>query len=94
MHSSDSTLASAMYQLAHDIESPDGVANAAIFEAATRLEHYAKPLRDDEQLEMVNRVHAKLHDAMPNAPGFLQALVRDALLPELANLRPAWKAQS
>ena len=42
MKSSTETLIKAMYTLVKDIQSEDGVANAAIFEAAQRLEelHY------------------------------------------------------
>ena len=42
MRSSTETLIKAMYTLVKDIQSEDGVANAAIFEAAQRLEelHY------------------------------------------------------
>ena len=42
MKSSTETLIKAMYTLVRDIQSEDGVANAAIFEAAQRLEelHY------------------------------------------------------
>lgn len=42
MKSSTETLIKAMYMLVRDIQSEDGVANAAIFEAAQRLEelHY------------------------------------------------------
>ena len=42
MRSSTETLIKAMYTLVRDIQSEDGVANAAIFEAAQRLEelHY------------------------------------------------------
>ena len=42
MKSSTETLIKAMYILVKDIQSEDGVANAAIFEAAQRLEelHY------------------------------------------------------
>ena len=38
MKTNTQTLAAALRQLASDIESPDGVANAAILEAAERLE--------------------------------------------------------
>ena len=42
MRSSTETLIKAMYTLVKDIQSEDGVANAAIFEAAQRFEelHY------------------------------------------------------
>lgn len=44
MRTDDQTLISALRILARDIESTDGVANAAIAEAADRLEHYAMHL--------------------------------------------------
>mgnify|MGYP006893626885 CR=1 FL=1 len=42
MKSSTETLIAAMHILARDIQSKDGVANAAIFEAAQRLEELYK----------------------------------------------------
>ncbi len=42
MRSSTETLIKAMYILANDIQSEDGVANAAILEAAQRLEELNK----------------------------------------------------
>jgi len=39
VHSTTTTLVKAMRILARDIQSADGVANAAIYEAADRLEH-------------------------------------------------------
>ena len=42
------TLAAALRQLANDIESPDGVANAAILEAAERLETIEADTMDRE----------------------------------------------
>ena len=42
----NATLAAAMWILARDIQSSDGVANAAIAEAAQRLEDQDKLLRD------------------------------------------------
>lgn len=42
MKSSTETLIKAMYILANDIQSEDGVANAAILEAAQRLEELNK----------------------------------------------------
>ena len=42
MKSSTETLIKAMYILANDIQSEDGVANAAILEAAQRLEELYK----------------------------------------------------
>ncbi len=42
MRTDTAILASALRILANDIESPDGVANAAILEAAERLEELAK----------------------------------------------------
>jgi hypothetical protein len=42
------TLVAAMRQLAKDIESPDGVANAAILEAAERLEAIEADTMDRE----------------------------------------------
>jgi hypothetical protein len=42
MKSSTDTLIKAMYILANDIQSEDGVANAAILEAAQRLEELYK----------------------------------------------------
>ncbi len=42
MKSSTETLIKAMYTLANDIQSEDGVANAAIFEATQRLEELYK----------------------------------------------------
>ncbi len=42
MKSSTETLIKAMYTLANDIQSEDGVTNAAIFEAAQRLEELYK----------------------------------------------------
>ena len=43
MKTSDETLISAMRILARDIQSEDGIANAAILEAADRLEELTKP---------------------------------------------------
>jgi hypothetical protein len=42
MKSSTETLIKAMYILSNDIQSEDGIANAAILEAATRLEELYK----------------------------------------------------
>ena len=42
----NATLAAAMWILSRDIQSADGVANAAIAEAAQRLEYQDKLLRD------------------------------------------------
>jgi signal transduction histidine kinase len=44
MKTNTQTLAAALRQLANDIESPDGVANAAIAEAAERLEELQENL--------------------------------------------------
>ncbi len=44
------TLAAAMRQLANDIESPDGVANAAILEAAERLDELVLQLAGRDAL--------------------------------------------
>jgi len=42
MKSSTETIIKAMYILSNDIQSEDGIANAAILEAATRLEELDK----------------------------------------------------
>lgn len=51
MKSSTETLIKAMYILSNDIYSEDGVANAAILEAAIRLEELYK-----ENLELKQRI--------------------------------------
>jgi uncharacterized protein (UPF0212 family) len=51
--SSTETLIKAMYMLVKDIQSEDGVANAAIFEAAQRLEElYYENIELKEYLDM------------------------------------------
>lgn len=50
MKTSTKTLAAALRILALEIQSPDGIANAAIAEAAERLEELEKALRDIENL--------------------------------------------
>jgi flagellar motility protein MotE (MotC chaperone) len=49
MRSSNKTLADALRILAQDIESPDGVANAAILEAAQRIEELAERVKRLEE---------------------------------------------
>jgi len=51
MKSSTETIIKAMYILSNDIQSEDGVANAAILEAAIRLEELYK-----ENLELKKRL--------------------------------------
>jgi hypothetical protein len=51
MKSSTQTIIKAMYILSNDIQSEDGVANAAILEAAQRLEELYK-----ENLELKQRL--------------------------------------
>ena len=51
MKSSTKTLIKAMYILSNDIRSEDGIANAAILEAAQRLEELYK-----ENLELKQRI--------------------------------------
>lgn len=51
MKSSTGTLIKAMYILSNDIQSEDGIANAAILEAAQRLEELYK-----ENLELKQRI--------------------------------------
>jgi hypothetical protein len=53
MKTTTQTLAAALRQLANDIESPDGVANAAILEAAERLEELAAQVELLRQLGLV-----------------------------------------
>ena len=48
MKTSTKTLAAALRILALEIQSPDGIANAAIAEAAERLEQLEKALRTAE----------------------------------------------
>ena len=48
MKTNTQTLAAALRQLANDIDSPDGVANAAIAEAAERLETIEADTMDRE----------------------------------------------
>ena len=50
MRSETKTLAAALRVLAVEIQSEDGIASAAIFEAAERLEQLEKALRDIENL--------------------------------------------
>ena len=57
MKSSTGTLIKAMYILSNDIQSEDGIANAAILEAAQRLEELYK-----ENLELKQRLD---HDNTP-----------------------------
>lgn len=49
MRSSNKTLADALRILAQDIESPDGVANAAILEAAQRIEELSERVKRLEE---------------------------------------------
>jgi hypothetical protein len=86
-HTPDSTLSQALYQLSHDIESPDGVANAAIFEAGSRLEYYVQPMKDHEKREIINRVHHKLRERLPDAPAWLRTAISGALMSEFERLR-------
>ena len=51
MKTSTKTLAAALRILALEIQSPDGIANAAIAEAAERLEQLEKALRTAERVK-------------------------------------------
>jgi uncharacterized protein Yka (UPF0111/DUF47 family) len=75
MRSSNKTLADALRILAQDIESPDGVANAAIQEAADRIDELASEVEDlrnqnhsnwiaaESRLDRIKRLE-KVGDAM------------------------------
>lgn len=58
MRSSDETLVSALRILAQDVESVDGVANAAIQEAADRIEELAAEVEDlrNQNQEATDRI--------------------------------------
>lgn len=67
MRSSTETIITALHVLSRDIESPDGVANAAISEAAYRLEelHERNKVLEVEHREFYDNWHAcrnKLED--------------------------------
>ena len=59
MRSSDETLVGALRILAQDIESVDGVANAALQEAADRIEELAAEVEDLRNQNHCNRVAAE-----------------------------------
>jgi hypothetical protein len=65
------TIIAAMRALARDIESPDGVANAAILEAADRLDKVNHLLRCAQTVE-------NLRDE-PSWPGWLRSAVDEAI---------------
>jgi FtsZ-binding cell division protein ZapB len=58
MRTSNKTLADALRILAQDIESPDGVANAAIQEAADRIDELAFEVEDLRNQNHSNRISA------------------------------------
>ena len=59
MRSSNETLVSALRILAQDVESVDGVANAAIQEAADRIEELSAEVEDLRNQNHCNRVAAE-----------------------------------
>jgi hypothetical protein len=59
--SSTDTLIRAVRILAHGIQTDDGVANAALFEAADRLEELQK--RNDEMLELLHDVRWEVEES-------------------------------
>lgn len=65
--SDTTTIIAAMRALAHDIESSDGIANAAIAEAADRL---------DQQAAEIERLQAELADASSCAKAWEQEMNR------------------
>lgn len=59
--SSTDTLIRAVRILAHGIQTDDGVANAALFEAADRLEELKK--QNDEMLELLHDVRWEVEES-------------------------------
>jgi hypothetical protein len=88
MKTTTQTLAAALRQLTGDIDSPDGVPNAAILEAAERLEELAEQVELlTAQLVIIDKIHSDLTNAEMVVEGcdHIGGLITNQQIDEIGN---------